>query len=261
LYVPTGRPRGAVLATTGFSEHVGRYEHVCRRWQAAGWLVANWDLRGQGHSEGARGYIDRFSEYVDDLFAFADQLQQTDAWRDAGPPVLFGHSTGGLISIHAALRSPERVRALALTSPYLGLALKTPAWKLWMGRMIASAWPSFSLPTGVAAGILTHDLERAKAIDEDPLSVRRMTARLFNEIEAAQSFATSHARELTLPISCRAAGLDQLVDLNVTRRFMKDVGSKDSKLVVAETAFHELHQELGWEQHSDAFLEDFARWV
>lgn len=260
LYVPAGTPRGAILATTGFSERLERYEHVCQRWQARGWLVANWDLRGQGKSEGPRGFVGRFADFVDDLFAYLDTLDETPAWRAAGPPILFAHSLGALITLHAAVRRPDRMRALALTSPYLGLALKTPAWKLWVGRAIASVWPTFSLPTGIGADVLTHDAERAHAIDADPLSVRRMTARLFNETEDAQKALVSSASRLTLPISCRAAGDDKIVDLSVTRRFFQDVKSTDSKLFVAEGQFHELHQELGWEAHTDAFAADFERW-
>jgi alpha-beta hydrolase superfamily lysophospholipase len=260
LYEPEGAPRGSVLVTTGFSEHVGRYEHVCERWRAAGWLVAAWDLRGQGKSEGPRGYVTRFSEFIDDLFAYLDELQKDSRFRSLGTPIAFAHSMGALLTIHAALRDASRFRALALTSPYLGLALETPAWKLAAGRAISALVPRFSLPTNVSASILTHDAERARMIESDPLGIQRMTARLFTEVESAQAEALRRAGELRLPIAVRAAGDDQLVDVNVTRRFMSQVSSKDVNLFIAEGQFHELHQELGWEQHADAFAEQFARW-
>lgn len=48
----------------------------------------------------------------DDLFRFLDE-------RDAGPLIGVGHSLGGIVTLRAALRQPERFRALVLIDPVL----------------------------------------------------------------------------------------------------------------------------------------------
>jgi alpha-beta hydrolase superfamily lysophospholipase len=251
---------GAVLVTTGFSEHVDRYEHVCARWQAAGFLVASWDLRGQGHSQGAPGFVSRFSDFTDDLFAVLEHLHADPAWRDLGPPVVFAHSMGALICLHAALQRPERFRGLALASPYLGLALNPPAWQLWAGRKLAQIWPKFSQPTGLRGNMVTHDAQRAAQIEADPLSVRRMTAALFTQTETAQAQLLQRAAEFRVPIFCRAAGTDLIADVAITEEFFRRCGSSEKALVVVPGEYHELHNELDWQVQMDAFANQFRAW-
>lgn len=261
LYLPEGAPRGSVLVVTGFSEHVGRYEEACTNWQARGFAVANWDLRGHGRSGGRRAFVERFSDFTDDALAFADELDRNPSWRDAGPPILFGHSLGGLIAVRTVLAEPKRFRALALSSPYLGLALQPPLWKLAAGRLLTRVWPTFSETTGIVGAQLTHDPERAATLDRDPLGNKRMTARLFTEIEATQREVLRRAPDLELPLFVRASGVDHVVDLATTRRFFDAVRSDDKTLEVAEGKFHELHQELDREAHFQRLAEQFTHWT
>jgi alpha-beta hydrolase superfamily lysophospholipase len=261
LYTPAGIARGSVLLTTGFNEHVGRYDHVCQAWQDAGFFVACWDLRGQGRSEGRRGYVEHFDDFTSDTLAIANEFDHNEAWRALGPAILFGHSTGGLIAIHAALRAPTRFRALLLASPFLGLALPTPAWKKTLGRLMTRMWPTFSQPTNIGAERVTQDAERARALDADPLAVRSMTARLFTEMERAQTEAFEHASEITLPVLCRAAGDDTIADVAATREFIAKLGSPDKTLEVVPGQRHELHQDTRRDEHIRACAEQFIRWT
>ncbi len=68
-----GPARAHVLLVHGIAEHAGRYRHVGSRLASAG--IATWafDLRGFGRSGGRRAYVDRWSQYHDDV---EDQLAQ-----------------------------------------------------------------------------------------------------------------------------------------------------------------------------------------
>jgi alpha-beta hydrolase superfamily lysophospholipase len=143
----------------------------------------------------------------------------------------------------------------------LGLALRPPAWQLHAGRALAGLWPTFSRPTGIAGAQLTHDAERAAAIDSDPLRIRQMSAALFTQVEAAQAAVLSHAGELTAPLYCRASGQDSIVDLKATRTLFERYGGSEKTLHVAEADFHELLQELDWRAHADAFAAQFSNWA
>src|SRR5689334_7865099 len=102
VFLPEADPKMQVVVTFGYFENMKRYREVVERWNARGVAVTVYDLRGHGLSEGRRGFIARFSEYVDDLQALLAELDKDAALRSLGPPVLFGHSLGGLISIHGA---------------------------------------------------------------------------------------------------------------------------------------------------------------
>lgn len=68
--------------------------------------VIVWDVRGHGYSSLPEGPVDS-EEFSADLIALMDHLSLKDA-------VLCGLSMGGHISLQAAIRYPERVKALIL---------------------------------------------------------------------------------------------------------------------------------------------------
>lgn len=255
--------RAAVLITPGYLEHVGRYEHVMQLWNERGYLVAAHDPRGQGLSEGRRGHVERFSDYVDDVFTVLDRLQQHAAWSALGPPIIAGHSMGGLITTHVALSARVRLRGAALLSPFFGLALQPPAWKVWVGRRVSSFWPTYTERSELKAAYLTHDPERAAAIEEDPLSRERVvTARWFTEMEAAQAVVHRRFAELDVPVTCLAAGNDYVADVKVTRQIFAAAtrARTERTLRVVDGCYHELHQETDWRSYMNELADHFDRW-
>jgi lysophospholipase len=254
-------PKGSVLITTGFGEHTGRYEEVLSAFTGQGFVVAAHDLRGQGKSEGVAGHIDSFDDYLTDTRLVLDELSRDAQWQSALKPVLFAHSYGCLISAHLALRSPGAFRALAWSSPYFGRALRTPAWKVWMGRGFSRFWPKFSQPTGISGKLVTHDPKLRKDSDEDPLRIERVTARWFTESEAAEELLLEEAHRLTLPIYCQAAGDDLIASLERTRAILIRAASSDKELVVRDGEYHELHREMKRADYIQAFVDKLNVWA
>ncbi|GGG12283.1 alpha/beta hydrolase [Rhodococcoides trifolii] len=107
-YGPTDGPE--VLAIHGMTGHGQRWESWSKYLPEARIIAP--DLIGHGRSRSTPPWsIDAQVEaLVDVLDAHA-----------SGPVVVVGHSYGGAIAIHLARRSPERVRALALFDPAIGL--------------------------------------------------------------------------------------------------------------------------------------------
>jgi proline iminopeptidase len=72
------------------------------------------DLRGQGRSVRPPVETCTLEQMADDVAALIDRIGLTD-------PVVFGHSAGGFVALHLALRHPGLVRALILcdTAPTL----------------------------------------------------------------------------------------------------------------------------------------------
>jgi alpha-beta hydrolase superfamily lysophospholipase len=261
LFEPKVPPRAGVFITTGFSEHIGRYEHVAAAWAEAGFLVAVYDLRGHGQSGGRRAHVDHFSDYTNDACALLDHLAQQEEWRSLGKPIVFGHSLGGLITTLVALERPDRLLAVALSSPYYEQALRVPAWKTALGRLVSSFWPTYSDTTGITGIMLTHDEERARLIDRDPHRLGKVTARWFTEVEVAQEKVRHRAPELRLPVFCLAAGEDVIAKTETTRRIFDRFSSEEKELSVLEGERHELHQEKNRDAHIAAFAERLAEWA
>jgi 3-oxoadipate enol-lactonase len=82
---------------------------------AGRWRVLRYDTRGAGLSQKVRPPLG-IDTMVDDLRALLDALGIT------GKVALAGVAVGGAIALHAAVRCPERVAAVAVSSPAVGIA-------------------------------------------------------------------------------------------------------------------------------------------
>src|SRR5579863_7376286 len=69
-WLPTTTPRGAVVIVHGFNAHSGYYGWVAEQLAIAGLAVYALDLRGRGHSDGERFYVETFDGYVRDVAKF-----------------------------------------------------------------------------------------------------------------------------------------------------------------------------------------------
>lgn len=255
---PDTSPRGSILVLHGYGEHSGYYVRAVERWTRGGFLVASFDLRGHGRSGGARGHVRSFDEYVDDAVAMLDCLAAWPDWPKNGPPALFGHSLGGLIATWVALTSPHRVCGLGLSSPFFGLALRVPRYKLVIGNTLGRLFPRMSLPTGISPGQLSHDPRAITAIETDPLRVRRATAKWFFETLRAQAELEGRIGGLAVPALCLAAGDDHLADVELTRRLMEPLPGVTIQVIPG--AYHEILTEAGGLEYMAAFGRHFSQW-
>src|SRR5207244_6923598 len=100
-----GVARAHLLVIHGIAEHAGRHAHVASRLASAGIETYAFDLRGFGASGGRRAYVDRWSQYHDDL---EDRLTAIRSEAGGQPVVLYGHSMGGLIALGYVLADVRR---------------------------------------------------------------------------------------------------------------------------------------------------------
>ena len=66
-WAAAGRAWAAMLIVHGLAEHSGRYERTGAGFAAVGIDVTAIDLRGNGGSGGRRAYVERWSDYLDDV--------------------------------------------------------------------------------------------------------------------------------------------------------------------------------------------------
>jgi alpha-beta hydrolase superfamily lysophospholipase len=261
LHRPAGPARGAVLLTHGFGEHRLRYAEVVRRWNERGLLVATWDLRGHGGSEGRRSHVDRFADYVLDAIELLDALDREPAWRALGKPTAFGHSLGGLITVHLGLAMPRRLRGVALSSPFLGLALDVPAVKRIAGLTMSRLVPTFALPTGLAGADVTRDPAIAAAYDSDPLVGKVATARWFTEATGAQRSAFERAAAFSAPLFVLHGGADKVASCEATERWVAAAGSAEKSFQALPGLYHEILNEPERATWIDAYADAMLGWA
>jgi alpha-beta hydrolase superfamily lysophospholipase len=249
---PEGAPKATIGVIHGYADHAGRYAHVQDAWADLGLASVAIDLRGHGRAEGARGYCDRFSEFLEDAGELS-RLVRTEA--SGGPCFLFGHSFGGLVATLSALQAPSPWRGLILSAPFFGLALEVPAAKVLLGKVASRVVPHLGIPSGLAGKDLTHDTARAADYDRDPLVFKNATARWFTETQNAQAEVLARAGELRMPFYETFGEKDPVAKNAVGKAFFDKVSSTDKTWNERQGAFHEVLNEPEWRELATAIGE------
>jgi len=87
-------PKGTVLITHGLAEHSDCYHPLAKQLAQEKWNVWGWDLRGHGRSEGKRGCVRDFADFMKDLGAFVHFYRLQSDLPSTQKLILFGHSLG-----------------------------------------------------------------------------------------------------------------------------------------------------------------------
>ena len=152
-------------------------------WPAAGTTRAHlllltahaYDQRGFGRSGGHRAYVERWSQFHDDV---EDRLAEVRSAAAGLPVVLYGHSMGGLIALGYALPDPPRPLPdlLVLSAPAIDAVV--PTWKRRLADILGGTMPRFAVANTFPKGGLSSDPAVEAAYLADPLAVHRTTTRL-----------------------------------------------------------------------------------
>jgi alpha-beta hydrolase superfamily lysophospholipase len=238
-YAPQ-RPRATVAVLPGGGDHGGRYPALTRGLVEAGFEVALLDFRGHGRSEGRRWHVDAFSEYHDDLDAFAAAVRER-----AGGRKLFvaAHSMGGLIAAGWALLPGRGADGCVFSSPWFRPAVDPPKVKVAAARLIGRVVPWLPLATGLKMEELTSDPEMQRWTDQDPLYGRKTTPRWFEEATAAQAALLPRRKEFRAPLLVLAGGDDRIADPAAGEAFTDMAGSADKEYRLYPGLRHELWNE------------------
>jgi acylglycerol lipase len=212
-------PRAVVVIAHGLAEHSGRFEGPARSFARAGLAAYAFDHRGHGKSPGRRVHVRSFEEFRADARA---TLALARAEHPGLPVFLLGHSQGGLVAATLALREPEGLAGLVLSSPLLGTAVAGRPSPLLVltAKVLASVWPSTLFANGLDPALLSRDPAVGIAYTADPLVSRTVSAGWYRAAVAALADAHERAASLRVPTLVLYAGADAFVDPEATARWV-----------------------------------------
>jgi lysophospholipase len=247
-YEPAGGADRTLVLLHGAGEYGGRHRHVAERFCRRGWRVLTPDLRGYGLSGGRAAHVVRFDTYADDLARLYDYFALAPV-----STAQLGHSMGGLATVRFAQTHAGRVRAIGLSSPLLGLAVRVRPALLVSGRLLSVTYPWKRFRTVLDPSDVTRNPESIEARTSDPLFRRSVTAGWFFAVQTAIRRAWQDAEALKSPVLIVQAGEDRVVDAEAARAWLGTVGSDDARFHLLPEQFHELHYETGWRATTDLF--------
>lgn len=237
--------RAALLIAHGLGEHSGRYRNLVEAVRPRKISVFAVDHRGFGQSGGSRGCVERFGQYVDGVKTLAEFA----ASKMGGKKLfLLGHSMGGLIAIHYALRFPETIAGVIPSSAALQVSVPIPRIKGALGRFMSGIAPGLTLDNELVPDHLCRDPEVVRDYVNDPLVHRRISTRLFTELMTGMDFAHARAAQLRMPLLIFHGTGDKITHPDGSKRFFEAAGSADKTLKFYEGFYHETMNDPGHEQ-------------
>jgi acylglycerol lipase len=247
--------RAAVVIAHGAGEHSGRYEAVAGRLVDAGYAVYALDHQGHGRSGGPRAVIRRMDLALIDLYQLVGGATQKQGGR---PPFLLGHSMGGTIATAYALRWPENLAGLILSSPLASLPqVKAPLRPVV--AVLSRVAPRFGL-SQVDASLVSRDPEQVKAYEADPLVLHgKLPARTVGELARTTRRFPKQAADLKLPLLIMSAGADRIVAPEGGQMLYDRASSADKTLKVYPDLYHEIFNET--EPDRTLVIDEMIAWL
>ncbi len=231
--------KAAVCLVHGLGEHCGRYGFVAESFNRAGYAWLAFDLRGHGKSQGIRGHAPSYGLLMSDI----SQLLETARQRHPNLPLfLYGHSLGGNLAIHYALRRQPALAGLVASAPLLRLAFEPLRWQSAALRFLNTLRIRLPMPSGLDDGVLSHDPEVLEAYRSDPLIHDRITPALAVSMIKNGRWNLEHAAQFPCPLLLMHGDADRITSPDASRDFAEKAGTACT-LKIWSGLYHELHNE------------------
>ena len=238
-WTPEEAPKAVICLLHGHGEHINRYNHVGQAFATAGYALQAFDLRGHGQSGGPRGHTPSYDNLMNDIADFVSDAQK----RHPNLPLfLYGHSTGGNLAANYALRYPDALQGVILTSPWLRLAFEMNPAQLTIIKALNVVFPALSQPSGLESAAISRDPQEVKKYTSDPLVHDRISVRFFATVYGQGLWALEHAAMLKIPMLLMHGSADRLTSAQASQRFAATAGNLVA-LRIWDGFYHELHNE------------------
>jgi len=250
------RPRGIVVLVHGLGEHGDRYFNLINRLRGENVSFYTVDHRGHGRSQGKRGHLQNFLNYIEDLKVLVDMAHHQ---HPGVPLVMLGHSMGGAIAARYAMEHPADIDALILSAAGIFPKSAVPGWQDRLARLLSRVAPAATFPNGLSADDLSHDPQVVKDYLDDPLVHNKITARWYTEMLDNSQQVLQRAAELDMPLMVVHGEGDQIVDIAGSELIFKAARSVDKQYKTFPGLYHETMNEKQAERVE--VLDVIADWI
>lgn len=240
----------------GFGEHCQRYRKLANRLNEEGYTVAAIDLRGHGRSDGKRGYVKSFTNLLDDVDVLLDF--SASRWKDK-KQFLYGHSMGGNIVSHYALKRPDKIDALIVSSPWYRLTSTPSALLMALAKALYRIFPNFIKKHQLNISYMSHDPQIVEEYLNDPLMHKHISMNLFFGVQKSGSWILENADKLSIPVYLQHGNQDQITSFNASKGFYDQAVQLNKNITFKEWegGYHELHNET----FKDEVMQAVVKWL
>ena len=252
--------RGAIVMFHRGHEHSGRIAHLADELDLPEFDVFAWDSRGHGRSPGPRGDSPSFGASVRDVQCFIDHIRDTYGIAHQDMAVL-AQSVGAVVVSTWAHDYAPKIRCLVLASPAFKVKLYVPFARPGL-RLMRALRGNFFVNSYVKSKFLTHDAERQKSFDADPLITRAISVNILLALYEAANRVVSDAQAITIPTQLLISGADWVVHHGPQHEFFERLGTPIKEKHLLDGFFHdtlgEANRQIAVAKARDFILRRFA---
>lgn len=243
-------PVGNLLFIHGKGDYGGRFYELGTSLQAQGWSSYAPDLRGFGRTPGWRGWVPRFSCYLQDLEVIQQQLQA---------PIWVGYSTGANLAVEYALSHPGELRGLVLISPAFSIASYFTPLTLRMLRLLEKIAPWLIIKRRYTPSKVTSLPEQQANMSLDPWITGISRARFVAELWRSGRRCIQRADQLNLPMLILYTSRDQVVDPAGAVEFFQALQPGIADVTLRE--FPESEHDLLHDRDARRVMQTISAWI
>lgn len=243
LWKTENKPKALINLVHGFGEYSERYSHWAELFVKNGYAVHAIDYRGHGKSDGRRGYIHSFDDFLNDIDVL---VQESEKMFPEIPQFIYGHSLGGNIVANYILKRDNNFKGAIISSPWFKLAFDPSALTLFFAKTIKSIFPKFTQKANLDVNGISHDQEVINNYIKDPLVHEKISARMFFEVYKAGNWVLEHPGLISIPVLLQHGNADKITSYKASIGFAEKAQklNKDITYKEWEGMYHELHNEL-----------------
>jgi alpha-beta hydrolase superfamily lysophospholipase len=252
VWRPDAGARGVVVIVPGFNSHGGYYGWVAERLVQSDLAVYALDLRGRGKSEGERFYVEKFSDYVDDVTTFVARAKA----QEPGLPVfMLGHSAGGVVACMYALEHQAELGGLICES--FAHQVPAPDFALAVLKGLAHVAPHAHV-LKLKNEDFSRDPKAVAAMNADPLIAgETQPTQTVAEMVRADERLKNEMGLITLPLLILHGTQDKATKPSGSQLFYERAGSKDKTLRLYEGHYHDLLND----SDKELVMSDIQAWL
>jgi len=244
-----GVSKDKILLIHGLGEHSGRYWNFIERAIKEGLAVLTFDLPGHGRSRGIRGHapLKKILNIIENITKNVKE-----------PLIVFGHSLGGLIAARYVEKG-GKAKMLILSSPGFDYDRKKVSNGLVnLAKILAAVVPFLPMSNRIDPNLLSRNKDTVYKYTHDPLVHDKISIALARDFFIESQKAVEEARKINIPTLVLIGTEDKVTPPEGARKFFKNLGSRDKKLIEYEGAYHEIFEDP---EYSEKFYNDIFTFI
>lgn len=247
-------PKAVFIGVHGFAEHMGRYNYLVKRMNEDGISTYRFDNRGHGKSQGKRGHLDNYMDFITD----ADKIVDIAREENPGKPIyMMGHSMGGFITLLYGITYPNKLSGQVLSGAASYYNDEVKGFKGLIMKLANRIKPDFYIKNDLSAK-LSRDPDVVDRYRKDKLCFDKATAGFYYQfLVSGTDFLVKKLPKYEYSCLILHGGSDKIIPKEASVNLFECIGSKDKTIKI----YPELYHEILNEKEKDEVIDQILQWT